>query len=99
MDKNALPPESRQSTFDTTELRRQIRINAEKAIGEDIGARRVRLVGGPMDAWLVRDDAAALRPDWYKSWTDEIAREFEPGGYVVSSEMEDGARVARWVDA
>ena len=32
----------------------------------DTGA--VRLVGGPMDGWVVEPDAPCLRPDWHETW-------------------------------
>lgn len=49
------------------------------------GAKGVRLRGGPMDGWLVKQDADALEPDWYLTWPSTVAAKFDPGQYVLSS--------------
>ena len=41
----------------------------------------VVLAGGPMDGWVVTPDAAALRPDWWRTWPRTIAARFKPGRY------------------
>jgi hypothetical protein len=51
----------------------------------DSRATRIRLEGGPMDGWLVQDDAPALEPNWYETWPPSVAEENEPGSYVLSA--------------
>lgn len=43
----------------------------------------VTLLGGPMDGWVVKPDAPALLPDWYRTWPPDIAAANEPGRYVL----------------
>ena len=50
----------------------------------------VRLIGGPMSDWIVRPDAPALRPDWWRTWPPFIATAWAPGQYVRD------AQEARW---
>lgn len=50
----------------------------------------VTLLRGPMDGWVVKPDAPALRPDWYTTWPLSVAAKHKPGRYVL-----DGTR-ARW---
>jgi hypothetical protein len=51
----------------------------------------VTLVGGPMDGWIVKPDAPALRPDWCTTWPDSVAAKNAPGLYVAA-----GPGQARW---
>ena len=52
----------------------------------------VSLLGGPMDGWVVKPDAPALRPDWAASWPPSVARRSRPGRY----ELEPDGKRARW---
>ena len=52
----------------------------------------VTLIGGPMDSWVVKADAPALRPDWCLTWPASLAAKWSPGQYLA-----DGPRRARWV--
>jgi len=47
----------------------------------------VRLVGGPMDGWLVLPSAQCLRPDWYGTMPETLARRQAPGRYVRSGSV------------
>lgn len=51
----------------------------------------VALHGGPMDGWVVKANAPALRPDWYTTWPPWRATAHEPGRYV-----RDGPGSASW---
>jgi hypothetical protein len=51
----------------------------------------VTLTGGPMDSWVVKADAPALRPDWCLTWPESVAAANDPGMYVA-----DGPGRARW---
>lgn len=56
----------------------------------------VVLHGGPMDGWVVKPEADALRPDWYTTWNVNVAPSlagWEPGRYML---FDDG-KVAEWV--
>jgi hypothetical protein len=77
-------------------LLRHARIEAETALRAE-GRPLFRLRGGPMDEWAVGDDADALREDWYTTWPESTAAQWEPGRYVLQNDMEDDARVAQWV--
>lgn len=48
------------------------------------------LEGGPMNGWVVKPDAPALRADWHRTWPLGVARQWQPGRYV-----RDGQR-AQW---
>jgi hypothetical protein len=91
-----VPPERRRSSFDTTELRRQVRVETEKAVRADEGTEGVRLIEGPMDGFLVREDAPALRSDWHESWPEQVASRNRPGRYVLTDSDGSGERMARW---
>lgn len=56
----------------------------------------VTLRGGPMDGWIVKPDAPALEPDWYTTWTPNIAAAWQPGRYVLGPE--ERLRIAHWAD-
>lgn len=43
----------------------------------------VVLAGGPMDGWVVKPDAPALRPDWHRTWPPTIAARHAPGHYAA----------------
>lgn len=48
----------------------------------------VVLHGGPMDGWIVKPTADALRPDWYTTWNVNVAPSlagWQPGRYLRSS--------------
>jgi len=91
-----IPPERRGSEADTSELMRQVRIHTERAVKKDETSLPVRLRGGPMDGYLVHDDAPALRDDWHTTWPTSVAEKRQPGHYVLLNEMEKDARVAEW---
>jgi hypothetical protein len=57
----------------------------------------IRLIDGPMDGYLVRPGAPALRKGWYKTWPSSVAVRFSPGRYEAAKPDEDGTRQARWV--
>jgi hypothetical protein len=52
----------------------------------------VTLSGGPMNGWVVKPGAPALRPDWCLTWPKSVAAKHDPGQYVA-----DGPRRAKWV--
>lgn len=97
-DEQIEPPERRKASSDTSELMRQVRINTERAVKADEASFPVRLRGGPMDGYVVYDDAPALRDDWYTTWPPSVADMHRPGHYVLLDEMEQDARVAVWQD-
>lgn len=41
--------------------------NAAPIVPRGTGMHGVVLAGGPMDGWVVKPDAPALQPDWYKT--------------------------------
>jgi hypothetical protein len=84
------------SALDAAEFQRQVRIQAELAVRTDENANPVRLIGGPMDGFLVYRDAPALSGDWYRTWPESIASAYLPGRYVIAGEMEQDTPVARW---
>lgn len=43
----------------------------------------VTLAGGPMDGWVVKPGAPALRDDWWRTWPPSIASTWSPGRYVL----------------
>lgn len=53
----------------------------------------VALHGGPMDGWIVKPDAPALRPDWYTTWPPSVEATHKPGRY----ELREGGQDAKWV--
>jgi hypothetical protein len=49
----------------------------------------VVLNGGPMDGWIVKPEADALRPDWHTTWNTNIAPSlvnWVPGRYVRAAD-------------
>jgi hypothetical protein len=70
----------------------ELRKNTERAVQEE-GEEGIRLRGGPMDGWLVREDAPAFRPDWYQSLPGWSQEELKPGHYERRSDTE-----AEWVE-
>lgn len=95
-DQETAPPVERMSAFDTTDFQRQVRIQAELAVRADENANPVRLIGGPMDGFLVFRDAPALSGDWHRTWPPNITSAFRPGRYVIAGEMEQDTLLARW---
>jgi hypothetical protein len=75
---------------------RQVKTQAELAVLADDTVSHVRLAGGPMDGFLVFDDAPALAADWYRTWPRDVSSEFRPGRYVIASETEQATPIARW---
>jgi hypothetical protein len=69
-----------------------LRATTELQIRKD-GEDGVRLNGGPMDGWLVLEDAPSLAADWYKTWPRAMAHKNEPGRY----ELADSGTWAEWV--
>lgn len=59
-----------------------------------------RLEGGPMDGWVVKPTAPALRPDWHTTWPDSVRSRWAAGTYVIADEDRGPGRVrsrrARW---
>jgi hypothetical protein len=68
-----------------------LRANAEVSLRQS-GVEGVRLRGGPMDGWLVSQNAPALQPDWYKTWPPTVAARHRSGQYEVS----DSGTWAEW---
>lgn len=92
---DALPAEP-MPAIDATDFQHQVRIQAELAVRADEKANPVRLVGGPMDGFLVFRDAPALSGDWHRTWPPSITSAFRPGRYVIAGEMEKDTLLARW---
>lgn len=92
----AVSQEGRESAVNDKEFQRQVRIQAELAVRADESGSPVRLVGGPMNGFLVYRNAPALSADWYRTWPQSIASESHPGQYVVTGEMEQDELLARW---
>jgi hypothetical protein len=61
----------------------ELRANTEIAV-HAAGDQGVRLRGGPMDGWLVNEDAPSLAPDWYETWPPTVAAKNDPGRYELS---------------
>lgn len=95
-ERETAPSMELESAFDATEFQRQVRIQAELAVRTDENANPVRLIGGPMDGFLVYQDAPALSGDWYRTWPESTASAFHPGRYVISGEMALDTPIARW---
>lgn len=74
------------------QFQENLRATTELQIHQD-GENGIRLNGGPMDGWLVLEDAPSLAADWYKTWPPGMARENEPGRYRVA----DSGTWAKWV--
>jgi len=56
----------------------------------------VVLRGGPMDGWIVKPEADALRPDWYTTWNVNIAPSlagWQPGRYILAA----SGKTAAWL--
>jgi len=54
----------------------------------------VVLSGGPMDGWIVKPEADALRPDWYTTWNVNIApslANWQPGRYLRAADGKTAA--------
>jgi hypothetical protein len=92
----AVSQEGGESAVSDQEFRRQVRVQAELAVRADESGSPVRLVGGPMDGFLVYRNAPALSADWYRTWPQSIASEYHPGQYVATGEMEQDELLARW---
>lgn len=73
-------------------LRENLRSTAEIQLREG-GTDGVRLNGGPMDGWLVLNDAPSLATDWYKTWPPSLVKEHEPGRYQLA----DSGTWAEWI--
>lgn len=58
------------------------------------GPETVTLRGGPMDGWVVPPNAPALRENWFMTWPDNVAREWTPGRYVVTTTAP--LKIASW---
>src|SRR5687768_11426433 len=71
-DEEAMPPELRKASSDTSEFMRQVRIHTERAVKGEPGSLPVRLRGGPMDGFAVHDHAGVLKDDWYTTWPPSI---------------------------
>lgn len=56
----------------------------------------VTLAGGPMDGWVVKPDAPALRPDWFSTMPPHLARRHVPGRYA-DPRLVGSVRVSAWV--
>jgi hypothetical protein len=57
----------------------------------------VVLRGGPMDGWIVKPDAPALRADWHETWNVNVAPSLAgwlPGRYVRAADGKTAAWVA-----
>lgn len=57
----------------------ELKKNTEAAVSES-GEQGIRLVGGPMDGWLVLPDAPAFERDWWQTLPDWAK---EPGYYEL----------------
>jgi hypothetical protein len=76
-----------------------LRIHMERALKAS-GGPGVRLRGGPCDTWYVGDDAPMLlREDWYDLMPEDEKWRAKPGRYVLQDEMDQDARVARWIES
>lgn len=64
-------------------FRDELRAQAEIAVLAS-GKPAVRLHGGPLDGWLVKENAPALEPTWYKTWPPQRTASEKPGHYVIS---------------
>lgn len=53
----------------------------------------VKLSGGPMDGWIVKPDAPALREGWYATLPQPHKDRFKPGRYYLSG---TDKRLAIW---
>jgi hypothetical protein len=73
-------------------FREELRAQTELAVRES-GEQGVRLRGGPMDDWLVKQDAPCFAADWYKTWPQSVADETEPGRYA----RDETGTQAEWV--
>ncbi len=56
----------------------------------------VALEGGPMDGWVVKPDAPALQPAWYRTWPPTVAERHEPGRYGTPVVDARGVQRAVW---
>jgi hypothetical protein len=56
----------------------------------------VALEGGPMDGYVVKPDAPALRPDWFRTWPPTVAARFAPGAYAPAVADARGVRRSTW---
>lgn len=71
-------------------MNRQARRALERRLKTDAKAGALRhptpdsvvLAGGPMDGWVVKPGAPALRPDWYRTWPPTVAARHAPGRYA-----------------
>lgn len=59
----------------------------------------VLLAGGPMDGWVVKPGAPALREDWWESWPAGIAATWTPGRYVLEPMAKPGRATWTPVDS
>jgi hypothetical protein len=69
----------------------ELRASAENRVRAE-GGEGVRLAGGPMDGWFVKEDAAVLSQEWYETWPTSIQVQNQPGRYVLS----DDGTSAKW---
>jgi hypothetical protein len=73
----------------------ELKRNTERAVRET-GTPGVRLRGGPMDGWLVSEDAPSLESDWFTTWPESVASKNEPGCYQVVTPMDVESGEAIW---
>lgn len=67
------------------EFNENLRANAENQL-HLAGLKGIRLNGGPMDGWLVKDDAPSLAADWHRTWPPTTAEQFGPGRYELADD-------------
>lgn len=81
-------------------LNRHARRSLARTLERDPAAARgrpasVALAGGPMDGWVVKPDAPALRPNWHTTWPPTVAARFSPGVYPEPV-LVAGVLTSRW---
>lgn len=76
-------------------LRRKLAAQLGRLLDHEV-PDAVQLRGGPMDEWIVKPDAAALQPDWWRSWIPSVAEAWSPGRYVLTGKRIGKIRIARW---
>lgn len=77
--------------------RRALKRRVQRAVKKGDGVKHpvpdsVVLRGGPMDGWIVKPNAPALRADWHETWPEAVAAANTPGRYV----LDEGGKQARW---
>ena len=69
-----------------------LRTEAELVLRQQGVNDGVRLHGGPMTGWYVRQDADVLDHKWYMSWPPSVQQDFEAGHYAIA----ENGRYAEW---